>query len=117
MPAGLITGVGPNVVVRQHSGYALRMASYRFFTSPEDVGQAVREGRKALGLTQRQLAEKAGVSRTFVIDLEAGHRRAELGKVIGVLSAVDVYAYAVPSAERPDPQESVDLKKLLSRFD
>jgi len=94
------------------------MTSYRFFTSPEQVGQAVRDGRASLGLTQQQLAEKAGVSRRFLIDLEAGHQRAELGKVLSVLKAVGVRTYALPPEEpRPDPEFPIDVEKAISRFD
>ena len=53
------------------------------------VGQAVRMRRKALGLTQRQVAEVAGVSDRFVVTLElgdsAGARLDKLMSVFGVL--------------------------------
>jgi HTH-type transcriptional regulator / antitoxin HipB len=54
------------------------------------LGAALRERRERAGLTQAQLAEKAGVSRAFVMDLERGRRpRAELGRVLAVVGALD----------------------------
>ena len=38
----------------------------------EDLGLAVSEARRALGLTQLQLAEQSGVERTYLAKLEAG---------------------------------------------
>ena len=38
----------------------------------EDLGMAVSEARRALGLTQSQLAEQSGVERTYLAKLEAG---------------------------------------------
>jgi transcriptional regulator with XRE-family HTH domain len=38
----------------------------------EDLGLAVSEARRALGLTQMQLAEQSGVERTYLAKLEAG---------------------------------------------
>ena len=40
--------------------------------TPAALGQAVRNARKQIGLTQPQLALAAGVGRRFVVDLEAG---------------------------------------------
>lgn len=37
-----------------------------------DIAQAIRSERKALGLTQAELAKKAGLRRETVIQLEAG---------------------------------------------
>jgi transcriptional regulator with XRE-family HTH domain len=38
----------------------------------EDLGLAVSEARRALGMTQAQLAEGSGVERTYLAKLEAG---------------------------------------------
>lgn len=45
----------------------------------------IRARRQERGLSQQSLAEASGVSRKFLVDLEAGHERAELGKTIAVL--------------------------------
>lgn len=64
--------------------------SLRRISTPHDLGAAVRDARNAAELTQAQLAERAGVSREWLIGLERGARpRAELTKILGVLSALD----------------------------
>lgn len=47
-------------------------------------GQALRERRKELNLTQRQVAEASGVSLMFISELERGKPTAQLGKALGV---------------------------------
>ncbi|MFF1831846.1 helix-turn-helix domain-containing protein [Paenarthrobacter sp. NPDC058040] len=57
-------------------------------TSPMDVARAIRMQRTSLGLTQQQTADAAGVSRKLVADIEAGHPRAELAKLLQILLAL-----------------------------
>ena len=49
--------------------------------TPADLGAVIRDHRKRLGLGQAELAEKIGVSRQWVVGIERGHSRAELGLV------------------------------------
>lgn len=56
----------------------------------DELALAVRGARKQQQLTQAQLAVKAHVSRTFVVELEKGHPRAELAKVFNVIAALDL---------------------------
>jgi len=58
--------------------------------TPADLGNLVREARLAAGLTQEQLAERAGASRLWVNQVEAGHSGASLGKVLKLLAALDL---------------------------
>ena len=53
-----------------------------------EVGQFVRAQRKMQGLTQADLATKAGVSRDWLVRLEQGHHRLELGRVMAVTEAL-----------------------------
>jgi HTH-type transcriptional regulator/antitoxin HipB len=69
----------------------------RFLATALDVAEAVRAERAARRFTQLQLANRAGVSPEFVADVEAGHPRAELGKVLQVLDALEIHALALPS--------------------
>lgn len=56
----------------------------------KELGAALKSRRDRAGLTQAELAERAGVSRGFVIDLERGLRpRAELFRVLAVVRALD----------------------------
>jgi y4mF family transcriptional regulator len=70
------------------------------------AGALIRAHRVDLGLTQQTLAEKAGVSRKFLIDLEAGHDRAELGKTLAVMAALGLTLAAtdpIPRGSDHDP--------------
>ncbi|MGJ6981156.1 type II toxin-antitoxin system Y4mF family antitoxin [Aestuariimicrobium soli] len=53
-----------------------------------DLGAGVLARRRDLGLTQRDLAELAGVSERFVRQLEAGKLTVQLDKVLAVLEAL-----------------------------
>ncbi|OLT50990.1 helix-turn-helix domain-containing protein [Cellulosimicrobium sp. CUA-896] len=65
------------------------------------LGAALRERRERAGLTQGRLAERAGVSRAFVIDLERGRRpRAELNRVLSVMRALDAAITLVDDEHR-----------------
>lgn len=59
--------------------------------TPRQVGLAVRKARKAEGITQKQLAKRAGVSERLVIALELGDATGiRLDKMLKVLSALDL---------------------------
>ncbi len=49
------------------------------------IGEHIREKRKAFGLTQVELAERAGVGIRFVRELENGKSTVQLDKVNQVL--------------------------------
>ncbi|GAA1877811.1 hypothetical protein GCM10009715_25660 [Paeniglutamicibacter psychrophenolicus] len=89
----------------------------RFLPTVEAVGNAVREGRGELGWTQAQLATRAGVGRRFVVELESGHMRAELGKDLAVLEALDIHAVALPSVKTDKRLEDVDPAEVMKRFE
>jgi y4mF family transcriptional regulator len=58
-------------------------------TSIADIAAAVRGRRMDLGLSQGDLAERAGVSRRWVNQFEAGGRTtAEVGTILRVLDAL-----------------------------
>jgi HTH-type transcriptional regulator/antitoxin HipB len=88
----------------------------RHLRTVDAVARAVREERDAHGLTQAQLAEKAGVGRRFIVDLEAGHQRAELAKVLDVLDALDIHAAVLPPAVKRTHPQDVDLDKVIDGF-
>lgn len=56
--------------------------------TPEHLGDVVRQTRKALSLTQPQLALAAGVGVRFIVDLEAGKPTVRLENVLRVLQAL-----------------------------
>jgi len=54
-----------------------------------DIGNIVRRRRTKAELSQGELADKIGVSRKWIADLEKGHPRAQLQLVLDVLNALD----------------------------
>lgn len=74
--------------------------------TPAAAGAMIRARRTARGLSQQSLADMAGVSRKFLIDLEAGHDRAELGKTLAVMAALRLILAAtdpIPRGSDFDP--------------
>jgi len=53
-----------------------------------ELGALIRERRRQIGMDQKTLAAKAGVSRFWVIDIESGKPRAEVGLVLRALHAL-----------------------------
>lgn len=60
--------------------------------SAEQLGMTIRLKRKEKGLSQSRLAELLGVERKWVLRLEAGNPRAELGLVLKTLTALGLRA-------------------------
>ena len=58
--------------------------------TPQHLGNFVRQTRKALRLTQPQLALAAGVGVRFIVDLEAGKPTVRLENVLRVLQALGI---------------------------
>ena len=56
----------------------------------EKIGEAVRNARKKLGVTQRDLALTSGTGLRFIIDLEHGKPTCQMGKVLTVLNTLGV---------------------------
>jgi HTH-type transcriptional regulator / antitoxin HipB len=53
-----------------------------------DIGFAIRDRRRRLNLGQDDLAARVGVSRKWIIDIEKGKPRAEIGLVLRTLDAL-----------------------------
>ena len=58
----------------------------------------VRESRKRLGVTQKDLALTSGTGLRFVIDLEKGKETCQIGKVLTVLQTLGVRIALTPPA-------------------
>ncbi len=56
--------------------------------TPDELGDAIRRRRQALGLRQEDLALTAGTGRRFIIDLESGKRTTRLDPLFRVLAAL-----------------------------
>ena len=57
-------------------------------TDAKSLGYAVRAVRKALGITQDQLALTSGTNRRFIVEVESGKATAQIGKALTVLQSL-----------------------------
>lgn len=56
--------------------------------TPEELGRLVRKERKAMGLTQAELALTSGTGMRFISDLENGKPTCQIGKTLTVLKTL-----------------------------
>ena len=56
----------------------------------ERFGYALKDRREALGLTQEELAERAGIHRTYLSDVERGTRNISLLNIERLSSALEM---------------------------
>ena len=89
--------------------------------TPRELGLLVRERRHDLRLSQQELAERAGVSRPWLVAVEQGHSRAELGKLLALQAELGLALDVSPDAEvevgSGDQPEVVNLDRLLDEHD
>jgi HTH-type transcriptional regulator/antitoxin HipB len=83
--------------------------------TPAALGAVIRDRRKQLKLDQAAFARRIGVSRQWIIQIEHGHPRAELGLVLRALDALDIRLDA--SAEEPRRRRSgaVDIDAIVAK--
>lgn len=89
-------------------------------STPRELGLVVRERRHDLRLSQAELATRAGVGREWLVSVEKGHLRAELGKLLALLAELGLSLDLRPDTEiavEPGDDGSVDLDKLLGEHD
>ena len=76
-----------------------------FVRSARTLGMLLREQRRLQGLTQAQLAHRAGVSRQWLSGLERGREGAELGRVLRTLASAGII---LKFEELPAPDPDLD---------
>ena len=54
----------------------------------KELGETIRNTRKAQGLTKPQLAMACGTGVRFIVDLEAGKETCQLGKALNVIQTL-----------------------------
>jgi len=55
-----------------------------------DLGAFIRERRTRLGMDQISLAKKAGTSRKWLVEVEQGKPRAEIGLILRTLKSLEI---------------------------
>lgn len=84
--------------------------------TPADLGAVIRDRRKQLKLDQATLAKRIGVSRQWVIEIERGHARAELGLVLRALDTLNIRLDAVVGGvTRRGGHGAVDIDAIVAK--
>ncbi len=85
--------------------------------TPLDLGLAIHDRRRKFKLSQTELTRKAGVGRQWVVAIEHGKSRAELGLVLRTLSALDLPLTIDPGDRRlpsSDGMNPVDFDAVVN---
>ena len=91
--------------------------------SSHALGNTIRRRRLDLGLSQRELADRVGVSRKWIIDVEHGKPTIALSHLLRLLDALDLDLH-VALRDRPHRDDrdawpgtrTVDLDDLLRGY-
>ena len=82
-----------------------------------DLGAFIRERRVKLGMDQSELAEKAGTSRKWIVEVEQGKPRAEIGLILRTLKtlgvSLDIAADRSQKASVASEPRNVDINNIL----
>jgi len=82
-----------------------------------DFGAVIRDRRKQLKLDQLTFAKRIGVSRQWVIEVEHGHARAELGLVLRAIDALGIRldASTEQATRRDSTGSAVDINAIVAK--
>jgi y4mF family transcriptional regulator len=84
--------------------------------TPVDLGALIRDRRIKLGLDQRSLAKRVGVSRQWIVEVEKGKARAEIGLLLRTINALGILLAAekeTPEKKR-DGSPTVDIDSIVA---
>ena len=82
-----------------------------------DLGAFIKERRIKLGMDQSDLAEKAGTSRKWIVEVEQGKPRAEIGLILRTLKtlgvSLDIAVDRIQKASTASKPGNVDINNIL----
>jgi HTH-type transcriptional regulator/antitoxin HipB len=78
--------------------------------TPLEFGLVIREKRRQRELSQAELARKVGVSRQWIVGVERGKSRSELGLVLQTLNVLDISLSV--DVERPRPASDATIEPV-----
>ena len=81
----LLGGRNPDKITEREQRKAYPMS-----LTPEDFGRLVKKERKAMDLTQAELALTSGTGMRFISDLENGKPTCQIGKTLTVLKTLGI---------------------------
>ncbi len=86
---------------------------------PRDLGLAIRERRRALGLTQAELARNLPISRRWLIQVERGKANVSFLHLRFTMRALGMHLHVTVDGEKPPefgkPLDAPDLEAILER--
>ena len=62
----------------------------------QEIGKLIRESRKRLDVTQKDLALTSGTGLRFIIELEKGKETCQIGKVLTVIQTLGIRIALTP---------------------
>jgi HTH-type transcriptional regulator / antitoxin HipB len=84
--------------------------------TPADLGAVLKDRRKQLKLDQAALAKRIGVSRQWVIEVERGHARAELGLVLRAIDVLEIHLDAtIDERDHRRRSGAVDIDSIVAK--
>lgn len=95
-PKRPVPNLKPSIVVTesfvdiQYNGNVRLRRVPLYYRTPKSIGRAIRNRRKALELTQADLARRTGVSRQWIAAVERGKPRAEIGLILRTFNVLDM---------------------------
>ena len=82
-----------------------------------DLGAFIRERRNNLGMDQIDLAEKAGTSRKWLVEVEQGKPGAEIGLILRTLKSLEISinlaANTLVATPTPGKEKAPDIDSVL----
>ncbi|MPZ36382.1 MAG: helix-turn-helix domain-containing protein [Rhodospirillales bacterium] len=95
-------------------------------TTAQDIGLTIRRRRQELGLGQQALADRVGVSRQWIVEIEQGKPRAEVGLLLRTLASIALQISITPQepagnvlTEKPGSSlgrdRDVDINAVIER--
>jgi y4mF family transcriptional regulator len=67
--------------------------------TPAQIGELIRDTRRSLDVTQKDLALTSGTGLRFIIDLEKGKETCQIGKALRVLQTLGIKMKLAPPSK------------------
>ena len=84
--------------------------------TPADLGALIRDRRIKLALDQQSLARKVGVSRQWIVEVEKGKPRAEIGLLLRTIDALGIQLMTEEEAsgKKRHTAPAVDIDSIVA---
>jgi HTH-type transcriptional regulator/antitoxin HipB len=85
----------------------------------DQLGAAIRLKRREKGLTQSELASLLGAERKWVLNLESGNSKAEIGLILRAIEVLGLRAFLTDNAQPergPDDLKTPRLDQVFQRL-